>query len=64
MIMDVIIYSVLISGLVMFGFVIKELVVLIRDHYYIKEYRRTNIWNPKAPEELRWMVIPNEEYEG
>ena len=36
----------------------------IREVRYIKEYRKTNQWNPDAPDYLKVAVIPNEEYAG
>lgn len=64
MFIDTIVCVFLLIGFVMFGFFIKSVVTEIRNWMFIKEYRKTDKWNANAPEYLKWMVIPNEEYKG
>lgn len=42
--------------------VVKEMINDVRDMVYIKEYRKNGYWDLDAPEYLKYMVIPNEEY--
>lgn len=64
MLINIIICVILAVILVPFGFFIKFVVTEIRNWMFIKEYRKTDEWNVNAPEYLKCMVIPNEEYEG
>lgn len=58
--------------IIMIGFVVIPICIFvgfivgfvncIKETMYIREYRKTNQWNPKAPEHLKYQVILNEEY--